>query len=361
MARPVISAEERRRVAEVLRSGRLAAGPVVAEFEEAFAAYIGAPHVVMTSSGTSALQAALVACAIGRGDKVLTTPLSFVATATAITSLGAVPVFVDVEPATGNIDPQALEEAVAEHPDARALLVVHLYGHPADMPAILSVADRAGLIVIEDCAQAHGAAIGEKRAGCFGHAAAFSFYATKNMTTGEGGAVVTAEPEVAERARLFINHGQRERYLHESLGLNLRMTDLQAAIGLGQLRRLPRMNARRQAHAAYFDGHIDNPAVEKPGVRAGYVHVYHQYTVRVDGRDRFVKHLNACGVAAAVHYPLTIPEQPCYRSLPCVARPCPVAEGIARRVVSIPVHAALTLGELRRVVAAVNSFAPDGR
>lgn len=358
MARPLFGEEEERLVLGVLRSGQLASGPMVARFETEFAAYFGAPHAVMTSSGTTALQAAVAALGLGPGDKVFTTPFTFAATANALLSAGAVPVFVDVEPRTLNLDPAALEQACREHPDAVAVLVVHLYGLPAAMPEIMALAKEHGLRVIEDCAQAHGAAIGEQKAGTFGEISAFSFYATKNMTTGEGGAVVTADPALAERSRSFINHGQRRRYHHEALGYNFRMTDLQAALGIAQLARLEEMNARRRENAAFYDRHIAHPQVEKPAAPDGYRHVYHQYTLRVPDQAGFCQHLAASGVACAVHYPALIPEQPYYRrlSVPVLGAVWPVAAEAARRVVSIPVHPGLTEAERQAVAEAVNTY-----
>ncbi len=360
MARPLLGAEEERLVLEVLRSGQLAAGPKVARLEAAFARCCGVPYAVMTSSGTAALQAAAAALGLRPGDKVFTTPFTFAATTNALLAVGAVPVFVDIDPLTLNLDPGALERACREHPDAVAVLVVHLYGLPAAMPEIASVARRHGLLVLEDCAQAHGAAIGERRVGSFGDAGAFSFYATKNMTTGEGGAVVTADRELAGRVRAFIDHGQRERYRHETLGYNLRMGELQAALGLAQLARLGEMNARRRENAAYYDRHIDNPHVEKPVAPPGYRHVYHQYTLRVEDREGFRRQLAQRGVSSAVHYPALVPEQPYFRrlGLPVLGGPWPVAAAAARRVVSIPVHPGLTPEERETVAAAVNAYRP---
>lgn len=361
MARPLLGAEEERLVLAVLRSGRLAAGPTVARFEAAFAGYCGVSHAVATSSGTAALQAAVAALGLPSGAKVFTTPLTFVATVNALLAAGAVPVFVDVDPVTLNLDPEALAVACRAHPDAAAVLVVHLYGLPAAMPEILDLARRHGLRVVEDCAQAHGTAVGGRRVGGLGDLGAYSFYATKNMTTGEGGAVVTSDAALAERARAYGDHGQRGRYRHETLGYNLRMGELQAALGLAQLARLEALNERRRENAAHYDRHLDNPRVRKPAAPPGYRHVYHQYTVQVEDRDAFRRHLAARGVASAVHYPALVPEQPYYRrlGLPVLGGPWPAAEAAARRVVSIPVHPALTPEERAAVVAAVNSYRPD--
>ncbi len=358
LAQPLITEEDKVLVVETLGSCRLAAGERVRAFEAAFAAYVGARHAVMTSSGTAALLAAVAALGIGPGDKVITTPFTFIATVTAILHAGAVPVFADIDPVTYNLDPDGVARAMAVHPDAAAILVVHLYGLPAAMPEIARLARTHGLMLIEDCAQAPGAAVDGRAVGTFGDAACFSFYATKNMTTGEGGAVVTSDPEVAERVRRFIDHGQSERYRHDSLGFNLRMTELQAALGLGQLRRLDERNARRQAHARFYDAAIVNPHVTKPLAPPGLRHVYHHYTLRVRDREGFLWHMAAQGVCCGVHYPRTVPQQPLFRRVRWEGLPQPEAEAAAAAVVSIPVHPALSQGDLERVAEAVNAFQP---
>lgn len=358
LAAPLITDEDRALVLEALGSGRLAAGERVRALEAAFAAYVGASHAVMTSSGTAALMAAMAAVGIGPGDKVITTPFTFIATVTAILHAGATPVFCDIDPATYNLAPDALEEAMAAHPDAAAVVVAHLYGLPAAMPEIARLARSAGMRLIEDCAQAPGARVGARAAGTFGDAACFSFYATKNMTTGEGGAVVTSDPAVAERVRHFIDHGQSERYRHDSLGFNFRMSELAAALGLGQLRRLEERNERRRRHARYYDEAIVNPAVAKPAAPPGYRHVYHHYTLRVADRASFLRHMAAWGVACGVHYPRTVPQQPLFRHVPWLGLPHPAAEEAAATVVSIPVHPALAPSDLERVAEAVNAFTP---
>ncbi len=360
IARPLLGEAERERVLAVLASGRLAAGPEVRSFEEAFADYVGARYAVATSSGTAALLAAVTALGIGAGDRVFVSPLTFAATVNVLLFAGAVPVWVDVDPVTFNLDPRALERAVAEQGGGRAVVVVHLYGLPAAMDGIMAVARAHGLTILEDCCQAPGAAVGGRRVGTFGRAAVFSFYATKNLTTGEGGALVTDDGEVAERARRFINHGQRDRYLHEEPGLNLRMGEIQAALGLAQLARLEERNEARRANARFYDGVIAHPAVRKPAEPPGFRHVYHLYTVRVADRDGFLAHMARRGVECAVHYPRTVAEQPLYRRVPTLGGPCPEAERAAREVVSLPVHPGLTARDLETVAAAVNAFVPGG-
>lgn len=241
----LLGQEEENRVVEVLRSGMLAAGSYVNEFEQEFMKYNHSPHAIATSSGTTALHVILEALGIGPGDKVLTTPFSFIATANAVLYTGATPVFVDIDPVTYNLSPAQLEVAAEKHPDAKAVLVVHLYGLPADMPAIMAVANKHNLVVVEDCAQAHGAAYRGQMVGNFGKAAAFSFYPTKNMTAGEGGMVVTDDPVIAEKVRMLVNQGQRRRYYHELVGYNYRMTNIHAAIGLEQLKKLETYTEKR--------------------------------------------------------------------------------------------------------------------
>ncbi|MDA8235166.1 MAG: DegT/DnrJ/EryC1/StrS aminotransferase family protein [Clostridia bacterium] len=361
IAQPIIGEEEIQRVTEVLRSGELAAGRYVKRFEEKFTEFLGAAHGVAVSSGTTALHTALAALGIGPGDEVLTTPFSFIATANSILYVGARPIFVDIDEKTYNLAPGALEEACRRHPGAKGILLVHLYGHPAPMKEIMEVAERFGLKVIEDCAQAHGAVYGGKKVGTMGDAGIFSFYPTKNMTTGEGGLVVCQDEEVALLARRFVNHGQEVRYTHRELGYNFRMTNFQAAIGLAQLEKLPGFNERRRANGERLTAGINNPKIITPVEIPGCRHVYHQYTVRVKGpqgdkeREQFVEHLRQQGVGCQIHYPQVIYRQPVYQGLGLNGS-CPVAEQAAREVVSLPVHPALGQGDLEQILQAVNSY-----
>jgi dTDP-4-amino-4,6-dideoxygalactose transaminase len=306
---------------------------------------------VATTSGTTALWLALLAHDIGPGDEVITTPFSFIATGNAILYAGATPVFVDIDPRTFNIDPAQVEAAITSR--TRAILPVHLYGLPCDMPRLMAIAARHNLAVIEDACQAHGAAIDGRRAGSFG-TGCFSFYATKNMTTGEGGMLTTDDAAVADRARVLRAHGMRQRYYHESLGYNFRMTDVQAALGLAQLERLPALTARRQANAVFFRSALgDLPAVWLPECEPGYEHVYHQFTLRlVGGRDEFRQRMTARGVATDIYYPRTIPQQDVYRNLGYNDF-LPMAEAAAQEVVSLPVHPALSPAELEQIAYAV--------
>jgi len=289
IAKPDIGEEEIEAVCKVLRSGMIAEGKRVAEFEEEFASYIGTEYAVAVNSGTAALHAALLAHGIGNGDEVITTSFSFIATANSIMYTGAKPVFADIEPDTFNIDPTLIEEKITDN--TKAIMPVHLYGHPADMKAISDIAEDHDLILIEDACQAHGAAHHGKKAGSFG-TGAFSFYPTKNMTTSEGGMMTTNDGEVARKAKMIRAHGSQQRYLHEMIGYNLRMTDIGAAIGLTQLKKLPSYNSLRQRNAALLSKGLENTeGITVPIVKEGCEHMFHQYTIRVNNRDELLTKL----------------------------------------------------------------------
>lgn len=357
IARPQIGEEEQRQVQRVLESGMLVAGPRVAEFEQAFAGYIGIPHAVATSSGSTALQVAVLSLGIGGGDRVVTTPFTFAAPSHAIIHAGATPVFADVDPQTGNLEPDAVE-AVLRRGGIRAILVVHLYGLPADMLAFRALADRYGVLLIEDCAQAHGAAIRGRRVGTFGDVAIFSFYPTKNMTTGEGGMLVTAQEAVARRARLLVDPRGDQEYAYEIVGFNYRMTEVAAAIGLVQLRALEARNEQRRAHARRLSQGLEDLSwVAPPREPSGYRHVYHQYTIRLrEGRDALTRHLASAGIGSRVYYPALVTQTPAYRSRGLHAD-APVGERLTREVVSLPVHPSLRPEEVAAIVDAVRAFA----
>lgn len=352
IAHPMIGDEEKRAVMRVLESGQLAQGPVVEEFELAFARWVGAKHAVAVSSGTTALHLALLAHGIGEGDEVITTPFTFVASANAVLFTGATPVFVDIEPDWFCIDPARLEAAIT--PRTKAILPVHLYGHPAEMPALTAIARRRGLLVIEDAAQAHGAAVDGRKVGALGNTAAFSFYPTKNITSGEGGMVTTGDDAVASRVRTLRQHGESERYHHQVLGYNFRMTDLAAAIGLAQLSKLDGFNLARRRNAEFLnEGLAALPTVVLPSERRGYVHVYHQYTVRVrKQRDQLRQRLADRGIGTGVYYPIPVHHQPVYAGHGLIPS-LPVAEQLSGEVLSLPVHPALSDADLARIVRTV--------
>jgi len=349
IAHPSLGNEENTAVLAVLASGMIAQGPETAAFEEEFAAYCGVPHAVATNNGTAALHAALLAAGIGPGDEVVVPAFTFFATASSVSMSGAVPVFADVDTATATIDPADILAKVS--PKTKAVIAVHLYGQPCDVGAVREVCDDADLIFIEDAAQAHGATYQGKKTGALGDLACFSFYATKNMATGEGGMVTTASDEYDERLRRVINHGQSEKYLHTELGYNYRMTDINAAIGRVQLAKLDGFNRRRQENAAYYNAHITAPGLVLPTVAPGRTHVWHQYSLRLTGafplsRDELMAYLRERGIGCAVHYPVALSRQPFYAG----AAACPVAEALAASVLSIPVHPGVT-DEARAYVA----------
>ncbi|MCO5383113.1 MAG: DegT/DnrJ/EryC1/StrS family aminotransferase [Methanosarcina barkeri] len=353
IAKPLLGKEEIDAVSEVLSSGMIAQGPKVEEFELAFADYTGCEYAAAVNSGTAALHIALLAHGIGKGDEVITSPFSFIATANSILYTGAKPVFADIEPATYNIDPERIQEKITSK--TRAIMPVHLYGHPADMKAISEIADDNRLILIEDACQSHGAECLGRRVGSFG-TGAFSFYPTKNMTTSEGGMLTTDEKEIAEKAKIIRAHGSKVRYLHEMLGFNMRMTDIAAAIGLVQLGKLDRFTAARQENAGILSAGLKGISGIVPAeTKAGYTHVFHQYTVRTEKRDQLAAFLKEKGIGTGVHYPIPIHKQPLYRELG-YKDSLPISEKAAEEVLSLPVHPALSRADLQEIVKATKEF-----
>jgi dTDP-4-amino-4,6-dideoxygalactose transaminase len=351
IARPQIGEEEKAAVMAVLVSGQLAQGPRVHEFEERFAAMCGVKYAVATSSGTSALHIAMLAHDIGPGDEVITTPFSFVASANCALYVGARPVFADIEPDYFTLDPAEIERHIT--PKTRAIVPVHLYGQACNMETLAEVARAHNLIIIEDACQAHGASLNGRPVGSWG-TACYSFYPTKNMTTIEGGIITTNDAQVADRARLLRDHGSPKRYTHQILGYNLRLTDLQAAIGLAQLPKLAAWNVQRQANAAYLTSKLKDVAgLQTPAVREGAEHVFHQYTVRLENRDEVLPKLTEKGIGFGIHYPTPIHQQPLYCELGYRDH-LPQAEAACQQVLSLPVHPSLSTAELDAVVAAIS-------
>jgi dTDP-4-amino-4,6-dideoxygalactose transaminase len=334
----------------------LASGPKVAELERLAAEMAGTRHAVAVNNGTTALVVALESLRLSPGDEVVTSPFTFVATLNAILEAGATARFADI----GDdfcVDPDAMSAAVGDR--TAVLLPVHLYGQPADMAAISKLADAHGLGVVEDAAQSHGAAIDGRRAGSWG-LGCFSLYGTKNVTTGEGGLVTTDDDELADRMRLLRNQGMRARYEYEVPGHNYRLTDLQAAVGIPQLRRLDEIVERRNRNAERLtDGLNGVPGLSVPSVVPGRRHVWHQYTVRVTAdapldRDGVAEELDRRGVGCGVYYPRTVYDYDCYREHPrVVVDPCPNAERAAREVLSLPVHPKLSDADLDTIVSTV--------
>ena len=352
MAKPVVGEEEAEAVKEVLLSGSLAQGKKVAEFEEAFATYNETRYAVATSSGTAALHLALLAHGIGKDDEVITTPFSFIATANAILYTGAKPVFADIDEKSFNLEPAQIKKKIT--PKTKAIIPVHLYGQSCEMDQIMNIAQEYNLTVIEDACQAHGAEYKGQKVGSFG-TGCFSFYPTKNMTTGEGGMITTDNPEIAAKSRMLRNHGQKERYFHEMLGYNLRMTDLAAAIGLCQLKKLDQFNAQRRQNAHTLTQGLKNvKGLLTPYVFSEIKHVFHQYTIRVTkefgiSRDALREKLARQEVATEVYYPLPIHQQPLYRQLDYNDH-LPRAEKAAQEVLSLPVHPALGEKEISKII-----------
>lgn len=352
IAAPDIGPEEEESVLRVLRSGHLAQGPEVAGLEAEFAAACGVGQAVAVANGTAALHAALWAAGVGAGDEVLVPAFTFAATANAVLAVGAVPVFVDV----GEdllIDLDHAGTLVGER--TSAILPVHLYGLMSDMTKVTELASRHGLAVIEDAAQAHLARRGGRVAGATG-IGAFSLYATKNMMCGEGGIVTTNDGQVADAVRRFRNHGMVTRYQHEEWGLNLRLTDLAAAIGRVQLRKLERFNARRRSNADYFTANL-SPGYRPQPVPDDAFHVYHQYIVRVDSgdRDRLLDGLHAQGIGADVYYPSPVNRQPAYNHLN-QHNACPRALAASGEVLALPVHPLVDDAARSRVVEVANAL-----
>jgi perosamine synthetase len=346
IAQPLIGAAEEAAVLAVLRSGQLAQGRVVAEFEERFAALCGVPHAIATTSGTTALHLALLAHGIGPGDEVITTAFSFVASANAALHVGARPVFADIDPETLTLDPGDVEAHIT--PRTRAIIPVHLYGNPAALDRLRGICERYDLALIEDACQAHGATFGGRAVGTFG-TGCFSFYPTKNVTSGEGGMITTADPELAERLRLLRAHGSPRRYYHTMLGYNFRLSDLHAAIGLAQLAHLEEWTERRRWNAAALMRLLDGQPLAFQRVLPGARHVYHQCTIRIaHGRDAVAAYLQERGIETATYYPLPIHQQPLYRDLG-YRDALPHTERAAREVLSVPVHPALLDADLKRV------------
>jgi dTDP-4-amino-4,6-dideoxygalactose transaminase len=351
---PLIGDEEREAVDRVLRSGMVAQGPEVAAFEAEFAALVDGRRCVALNSGTSALHMAFLAGGIGRGDEVIVPSFTFAATANSVALTGATPVFADIEPDQFNLDPDAAAAAIT--PRTKAIMPVHLYGHPAAMDRFTALADQHGLLLFEDAAQAHAASLHGRPVGAWGLAGSFSFYPTKNMTSGEGGMVTTSSDELARTVQLLRNQGMEKRYENEVVGFNTRMTDLHAAIGRVQLSKLAGWTKQRQANAAFLDENLLGVVV--PPVTEGAVHVYHQYTIRVPGHDRdaFAAELGRRGVGSGVYYPIPNHRLPSFG----LTLDLPETERAAREVLSLPVHPALSDADLQRVVEAVNTVAKAG-
>jgi len=334
-------------------------GREVGSFESDFAKYCDVTYGVGVASGTAALHLALEACNVGPGDEVITTPFTFFATVEAIMQTGAKPVFVDIDPATYNIDPSRLEEAVSPH--TKAILPVHLYGQPAEMDTVLEVARRNGLVVIEDAAQAHGALYKERKVGSLGDIACFSFYPSKNLGAyGDAGAVVTNDAELAERVRTGRNHGRSTKYEHENLGWGYRLDALQAAILGAKLPHIDEWNRARRAHAQHYNDLLADLDVVRPFEPDHLQAVYHCYTIRVERRDELIPFMREQGIAVGVHYPVPMHLQAALQDLGYQRGDFPVSEQFATQVISLPMYPELTESQQERVSSALHQFMGSG-
>ena len=357
-AKPIIADEEREAVDRVLRSGMVAQGPEVAEFEREFAASLVEGRTsVAVNSGTSGLHLGLLAAGVGAGDEVIVPSFTFAATGNSVALTGATPVFADIEPDHFTLDADAVEAAIT--PRTKGIMPVHLYGHPALVSRLRAVADTHGIALYEDAAQAHGAEIDGHRVGTFGTFAMFSLYPTKNMTSGEGGMVTCADETIARSVRLLRNQGMERQYENEVIGFNNRMTDIHAAIGRVQLRKVEAWTEQRRSNATFLDANLEG--VVTPPVATGVRHVYHQYTIRVpEDRDGFASALREqFEIGSGVYYPIPNHRLPSLAGF-ATGLDLPETERAAREVVSLPVHPSLTDGDLERIVSAVNSLAKAG-
>ena len=342
IAKPYFGKEEEDAVKEVLKSGILASGPKTKKFEKEYAEYLGVKHAIAVTNGTIALDVALKLLKIGPKDEVITSAFSFVASGNCILFQNAKPVFADIDPKTFNIDPIDVTEKITAK--TKALIPIHMFGQPANMDALKEIAEDNRIPLVEDSAQAHGAEYKGQKVGGIGDLGCFSFYATKNMTTGEGGMITTNDSNLASNARLLVNHGQSSKYHHDSLGYNYRMTEFCAALGLVQLRKLERFNKKRIENAALLSNGIRNlKGLIVPCVLKNVKHVFHQYVIRVEDnyrldRNELAECLTKHGVGNAIHYPLPIYKQPLYETISYSRTVCPNAEDSCRNVLSLPVH-----------------------
>lgn len=346
---PYITNEDVAAVAETVRRAQLSQGSKVEEFEQAFANYLGVKHAVAVFNCTVALHVALAALGIKQGDEVIVPPFTFIATANAVVYQNARPVFADIDPKTYNIDPNQVKKAIT--PKTKAIIPVHYGGHPAEMDEIMEIAEKHGLTVIEDAAEAHGAEYKGKKAGSLAHVACFSFYPNKSMTTGEGGMIVTNDDKLAETMKLLRSHGQDYRYHHILLGYNYRMTELQAALGVVQLKRLDKIVNYKQTLARYYNEQLSGTeGLELPYVSPHVKHGYFLYTIRVKNRDQVQTHLEKKGIETRICFP-SVHLQPIYRQLyGYKGGEYPVSEKASDTVLSIPIHYSLSMDDQEYIV-----------
>jgi dTDP-4-amino-4,6-dideoxygalactose transaminase len=340
-------------IALTIRESSYIGGKSVAKFEEEFAAWIGTQYAVACANGTDSIEMILQAAGVGPGDEVIVPAVSWISTSEAVSAVGARPVFVDVD-TDFLIDIPQVETAIT--PRTRAIIPVHLYGNPVDMDALLAVAVKHGLFVLEDCAQAHGAAVRGKTVGTFGHAASYSFYPGKNLGAyGDAGAVLTNDQSLADRVRMIANHGQKGKHNHLMEGRNSRMDGLQAAILRAKLPHLHKWTEKRKAHAAYYSEQLSNAGIVAPRAREGFDHVFHLYVIQSERRDELMAALSAKNIHTAIHYPFPLPSLPCYEGRDYSAEAFPNA-AYTSRILSLPMYAELTREQMDHVIAAIHAF-----
>ena len=353
-------------IMETLESGRYILGEHVSEFEKKFAEYVGVDHAIGVGSGTDALFLALNACGVGDKDAVITVSHTAVATIAAIEMTGATPILVDIDPVYYTMRPESLEKTVHEALDGKicakgitpkAVIPVHMYGFPADMPSIVEIARSNGLFIVEDCAHAHGASIDKRKTGAWGDLSAFSFYPTKNLgALGDGGIVVTDNGQLAEKVRSLREYGWRKRFISEIPGINSRLDEIQASILRVKLRHLDRDNKKRDRIAATYDSFFRNSKITIPQSKAGYSHVYHQYVIATDHRDELRSHLGHAGVETAIHYPLPVHLQPAYKDRIPTCGSLPVTTHISKKILSLPMYPELDAASMTEILRAFSSW-----
>ncbi|CAF29907.1 DegT/DnrJ/EryC1/StrS family aminotransferase [Methanococcus maripaludis] len=359
IAKPILGNEEISAVTDVLKSGMIAQGKEVELFEREFCEYHNVKYGLAVSNGTTALDVALKSLKVSSGDEVITTPFTFIASSNCILYQGAKTVFADIDEKTFNIDPNEVLENI--NSKTKAIIAVHLYGQPADMKALREIADDHKLFLIEDAAQAHGAEFEGKKIGNFGDITTFSFYPTKNMTSSEGGMVVTNNPEIAKISDLIRNHGQAEKYLHTALGYNFRMTNISAAIGRVQLKKVEEWTEKRIKNAKELSKRLSKiDGLSIPYLDKRVRHVFHQYVLRVEAdfslsRDEFSRYLNENGVGTGIHYPIPVHNQPVYQNLGYDKDECPNSIDAAKKVLSLPVHPSVSLDDIEYITQKIEN------
>jgi dTDP-4-amino-4,6-dideoxygalactose transaminase len=339
-------------IEKTIKNSSYIGGQAVKDFEKAFASYLGLSNVIACANGTDSIEILLQSFGVGKGDEVIVPAASWISTSEAVSSVGATPVFVDIEAEYYTINPALIEAAIT--PRTKAIIPVHLYGHPADMPAIMKIAEKHKLFVIEDCAQSHGARINGQVVGSFGNAASFSFYPGKNLGAyGDAGAMATNDDAVAEKARMIANHGQKGKHNHIMEGRNSRLDGLQAAILLAKLPHLEKWTQARIANAAEYTSHFKNTDATIPQIKKDFTHVFHLYVIRSENRQELQKRLEEAGIETAVHYPTALPFLPCYSKGNHQPKDFPVAHSYQSQILSIPMFAELTSDQIAFVAEAV--------